>query len=185
MAIAIRGAVTARAVAIPAPNHRVTAQKEADQQTAAITEKDRCGVEVEPQEPEETTRQRSGRHGERQVPAEQRGDQGRESGKQPDAGGEPVHSVDQVERIGAAHKPDNGYCHPSGRAEVQTRGCRHTNSAPIGEAGSRALAQELLPGLQPTNIIEQSCEEDHRRRGEQFPYERQILLRHGRAAEWS
>ena len=93
---AIRGAVMPSSVAdFWRPDDSVAAENEADQQAAGIAQEDRRGIEVIAEESKQAAGERQGRHRQRRVMAEERGNENRQVENRPTPQrGRPCHRRD-------------------------------------------------------------------------------------------
>ena len=84
--------------------------------------------------------------------------QGRDSrgqrGEQPQAGGQAVHSIDQVERVGTAYQPQQG------QRQTPPAIRRDLSATPIRAQRRSHLSEEFLPGFERDQIVDQAGGED-------------------------
>ena len=81
---------------------------EADEEAAAVAEEDRGRVEVVDEEPEEAPHEGDEDEADEELAEDPGVHQQHQRGHEGDAGGEPVHVVEQVEGVRDAHHPDDG-----------------------------------------------------------------------------
>ncbi len=160
-----------------APHRREAPQQEPDRQAAAVAEEDRRRIEVVAKEREQRPHERRRGQRERSVALKERRGQGGKGGEQADAGGQPVHSVDQVERIRAHDEPADGDREAPPAMRGDAADGRHFHAGPIRESCRDDLADHLLPGAEPDDVVDEADEEDGGRRGNQRDCERQVHRR--------
>jgi hypothetical protein len=145
-----------------------TGQKEPDEHRAAVTHEDRGRVRVVHQESHE----RGGEDGEQEsvgrLPIAHEAGREEGGGDRGDARRQPVHVVEQVDRIGDADQPDE-------RDRHVEHGClRPGQREPEGNHDRRShdLADQLLVRLEADQIVQQpdqeqerACAQDHEERG--------------------
>src|ERR1043166_9222802 len=88
-----------------APDDPVAAQQEPDRETAAISQKNRSGIEGGPEKSQSRAGQRHGRQGRGRIVLEERGEENCKSRERADARRKTVYSINQIERVGTADQP--------------------------------------------------------------------------------
>ena len=91
---------------------RQRAEHEAHEQTAAVPQKNGCGIEVEAQETDNRARQDQGHDRHKRGVADQRDHEDHQGGKQRGTSRQSVQSVNQVKGVGDAQDPQNGQRKP-------------------------------------------------------------------------
>ena len=165
-----------------APQDPVTPQQEPQRQAPAVAQVDRRRIIVVPQEPQQRPRHRN--RGKRQAPVaiHQRRDEGRAGRHQRQPRRQPVHPVDQVHRIGAPHQPHHRPDDRQPRSEVKPRHARQLDSAHNRQPARHRFARQLLPGLQPPDIVHDPDREHDRHRRHHPPHRRQRVHERAPAA---
>ena len=90
---------------------RQRGEGEADEEAAAVAEEDRGRVEVVDEEPEQAPHEGDEHEADEELAEDPGVDEQHQRGHEGDAGGEPVHVVEQVEGVRDAHHPDEGEGH--------------------------------------------------------------------------
>ena len=161
MASAMRGAVMPRRVADfwdqMTPKHP---EEEADRQAAAIAHKDGRVVEVIGEKSEEGSEERGSDEGQGIVAASEGAQERCGSGEQADADGEAIEAIDEVEGVGTGDEPKHGEGKgPPGGGEGMAGHGTDLYIAMKGEDGGDHLADDLHPGLQANDVIEETSGE--------------------------
>ncbi len=146
--------------------------QEPQQHRPRVAQEDPGGWEVVAQEPQGGARggERERRHQEVAVVAGDRGDAQRRGGGH--AGGDPVHVVDEVERIGDGDHPQDR------ERQVDPRGVEHAGSDAHGPQRDRrrALVTQTDPRIHVVDVVEQAHDREDERAGQ---YHKQLAVRAG------
>src|SRR5207253_4783638 len=123
-------------------------------------EKDGRRIEVVAQKTKETAGQRDCGKRQRNIVLQQSGYQRRYGGEQADSSGQTIDAVDQVHGIGAADQPQHGKRKVQPNRDGVTGDCIDVHASPVCEERSTDLAEELLPGLQANQVIDEADEKN-------------------------
>ena len=144
------------------PNDGETAEEKADSIAATIAHKYGGGAEVVVQEPEEGAEEGSCDKGERVIAGEQGTEKSRGGGEQADTGREAVDAIDQIKGVGTADEPENGERDlPPIAAEGIAGEPAYLDTGNTNEDCGENLANDLHPGLQVDQIVEETGGEGH------------------------
>jgi hypothetical protein len=151
------------------PEDAVAAEQEAYGEASGVTQEDGCRVEVVAKEAEQRAGERRGGQGERQVVGEQSAEQDCDGGEQAGPGGQAVHAVDEIERVGTADEPE--YCKRQAEPGRHDQACNGSDlhSGPEGGISGNGLSGELVPWLEGAKVVEQAEGKDEQGGGENSP----------------
>jgi len=123
-----------------------TAEEEADEQATGITKKDTCRVEIVTKEAEERANQGRGSKGERDVVLQEGRNKSCAGSEKPQAGGESVNAIDEVQCIGAKQQPKHRERKAPPRVDMEAARIGQTDAGPKRTRSGDALCKDLLPG---------------------------------------
>jgi hypothetical protein len=107
---------------------------------------------------------------------EEGGGEDGEGSEESGADGQAVESVDEVEGVGATEEPEDGEGQSPPVGELESAEAVDLDAAPVGQGGGGELAEELLPGLEAEEVVEEAGGEDDDRGWGEFPDQREGLL---------
>jgi hypothetical protein len=143
------------------PDDAEAAEEEADGEATAIAHEDGGGVEVVGEETEEGAEEGGSDEGEGVIAAEDGAEEGGGGGEDADAHGEAIEPIDEVEGIGTGDEPKHGEGNgePGGGDGMPGDGVDQDTGLTGQECGDD-LAEELHPGLEAEDVIEETGSED-------------------------
>ena len=140
-------------------------EEEADEHRAAVAHEDRGRVRVVAEEAQESRRERGERGGLDHLPVggEVRGDEDRRDGR--DAGGQPVHVVEEVDGVRDPDEPEDRHDQGDRRAPAP----RQHQPEVDDRARDQHLSDQLLVGLDVEEVVQQPDGEERRARAQHHP----------------
>src|SRR5713226_6668296 len=168
----------------PFPHHREAGEGEADERGAAVAEKDlgTAGTKVVRQEAEARAHQRGRQVHEIALLRLQRGDAEEDAGDDAEAGGEPVHAVEELDRVGHRDEPEDRQAHVQPREAGHPVG-RDVEDDTVGDRrdGGADVTQELEGGPEIGDVVQNPDRGDERRPdGDSLELEREVeAAQHG------
>ena len=153
------------------PDDAEASQEEANGNAAAIAHKDGGVGEVIGEKTEEGAEEGDSDEGQGVVASEQGAQEGGGGGEEANTYGEAIEAIDEVEGIGAGDEPKHGEGEgPPGGGEGVTGDGVDLDIGIKGKDGGEDLTDELHPGFQAEEVIEETGGEGDENGGQESPH---------------
>jgi hypothetical protein len=146
-----------------APQYAKAADEEANEEAAAIAEKDGRRVEIVTEETEERAGQRKRNQDQRIVVLHQAGRQSGYRREETSTHCEAVYTIDEVEGIATGCEPEQGEGDSHPRGQCLPPDSVYLDASPDGQAARSQLTEQFLKGIQSDEVIEEAYGENERR----------------------